>query len=61
MNKLDQKLARILVKRIASAITTAKYYPVVAHDPEAMARDVVRPYLETNDGTADRNTKARLR
>jgi hypothetical protein len=46
MNKIDPELERILVNRIMKALTKARYHPAEAVDVTAMAKKVIRPYLE---------------
>jgi hypothetical protein len=45
---ISNKLAVILQMRIYKAINKARYYPAECQDMEALAYEVVRPYLKPN-------------
>lgn len=45
--KMSPALARVIIKRVHSALERAKYYPSTATDLDAMARKVVAPFVGT--------------
>ena len=53
MRPLTTEQARALQKRIVKAIDKAKYHPAFSN-PEAMAAEVVRPYLPGAGGTPNK-------
>ena len=60
MNKIDPELSRVLRKRIVSALLKAKYYPAQLDNAESIAKEIVRPYLETEKADDIAPTTARI-
>jgi len=44
--KIDPELERVLVQRISKALTKARYFPAENMDVDAIAHEIVRPYLQ---------------